>query len=219
MYGRALRRKVCGYILHHPGRVLASVGTVFLGSHLMSFVAGRLLLKSRLQFGLFVPNGETYAHPTFKTTSASTKLQEIMSPEVSANSYYMVTGGRGVGKSTSAKYNADVLGHKGIVYVRVPENGSVKDFEDTLAKELFQYHLSYGGLGFLCKHGSCLFTLLKTLVVISKKYKRWHLGKSVVLVIDQMENFSKSKEEGMDYATILQDKANYFAVSKRLISC
>jgi hypothetical protein len=52
----------------------------------------------------------------------------------------MVTGGRGVGESSSAKYNADVLGHKGIVYVRVPkgivyvrvpENGSVKDFEDT----------------------------------------------------------------------------------------
>jgi hypothetical protein len=40
------------------------------------------------------------------------------------------------------------------------------------------------------------------------------VGSPQLVVIDQTKTFSMSEEEGMHYVTILQDKANYFAVSQ-----
>jgi hypothetical protein len=231
-----LRGDVWGYIKQYPSRVALSFGSAFFSSYYLLFATERLLLKSRIQFGVFVPEDETCTIRNFKATHASAKLQEIMSPEACAAAYYVVTGGFGVGKSSSARYSADALGHSGIMYVKVPPNGSIKDFEDSLARRLFLYHLSHdrfcASLRFLPglflfgipyysgdTKESYLLTLLQTLKVLSKQYGRWHGGKSVVLVIDHLENFLNSDEEGMHYATILQDTAKYLAVSKRLISC
>lgn len=48
-----------------------------------------------------------------------------------------------MGKSSASTHGADMLGHKGVVYVRVPESGDPEEFEESLARRLFLYHMVY----------------------------------------------------------------------------
>ena len=207
----------------YPIRV---VGGIILGSSPFVFSLERFLLKSRIQFGYFVPNDEKFQEGKFKETSSSKLLKTIISPEVEANSYYIITGEPGIGKSSASTHTADVLGHKGIVYVKVPESGDPKEFEKLLAERLYLYHLVHQEdfqkylffskivLGFpIDKNSSYLTILMDKLCVLSHQYKRWHEGKGLVLVIDQVNHFLKQGDAGKYYLDVLQDKAKSLAVS------
>ena len=223
--------KVWKSVKDDPLRVLASVaGGIILGSSPFVFSVERLLLKSRIHFGLFIPNDEKFQDGKFKETPSSVQLREILSPEVDANSYFMITGEHGIGKSSASTRAADILGHKGVVYVRVPESGDPEEFEESLARRLFLYHMVYDKLfsylslftGVILldfprysgdKKASYLTILIKKLCVLSNQYKRWHEGKRLVLVIDQVNHFLKKGENGRYYLDVLQDTAKSLAVS------
>ena len=212
-----------------PGRSAASeVATIMLGLGITVFAVERILLKSRIHFGIFVPEDEKFKGKFLETLS-SQKLQNVLSPKVNVHTYSMIAGEIGIGKTTAVKHTADRLGHRGIVYVQVPENGDPKQFEDSLAGRLFLNHLvhdkfftyvsaftaaiwldfpDYDGN----KKASYLSIIMKNLCVLSEQFKRWHGGKGIVLVIDQVEHFSRNKE-GMKYLEVLQDMAKKMAVS------
>lgn len=204
------------------------ISAAILGSGITVFSAERILLKSRINFGIFISKDEKFEE-NFLETLSSRMLKNVISPQVIVKRYYMVTGEHGTGKSTASRHNAHLLGHKGIVYVNVPDSGDPHDFEDSLAERLHLYHLIYDKLITFAslytaailldfpaydgdKKASYLRIILKKLVVLSRQYKRWHGGKGVVLVIDQVNNFLKN-EKGMRYLEILQDSAKYMAVS------
>jgi hypothetical protein len=118
----------------------------------------------------------------------------------------MITGEHGIGKSSASTHGADMLGHKGVVYVEVPRSGDPKEFEKLLAQKLFLYHLVHQEdfqkylffskivLGFpIDKNSSCLTILMDKLCVLSNQYKRWHQRKGLVLVIDQVNHFLKAE--------------------------
>ncbi len=213
----------------NPLRVLG----VILGSGPFVFSVERLLLKSRIHFGLFIPKDEKFKDGKFMETPSSVKLREILSPEVKANSYYMITGERGIGKSSASTHIADVLDHKGVVCVRVPESGDPKEFEELLAQRLFLYHLVkdrllsyisfFTAMIFLDfprydgdRKASYLTVLMNKLCVLSNQYKRWHEGKGLVLVIDQVNHFLVKDQQGKSheyYLDILQNHAKSLAVS------
>lgn len=223
--------KTWEYAKNDPVRVVGyAIGGIILSSSPFVFSFERLLLKSRIHFGFFVPQDEKFEDGKFKETSSSKLLREILSPEVEANSYYMITGEHGIGKSSAATHGADMLGHSGVVYIKVPHSGDPKEFEESLAQRLFLHHLVYDkffsfislftGMILLDfprydgeKRASYLTILMKKLCVLSNQYKRWHGDKGLVLVIDQVSHFLKNKEEGMKYLEILQDIAKDLAVS------
>jgi hypothetical protein len=218
-----LQGKVWKYVKDYPIRV---VGGIILGSSPFVFSLERFLLKSRIQFGYFVPNDEKFQEGKFKETSSSKLLKTIISPEVEANSYYMITGEHGIGKSSASTHGADELGHRGVVYIKVPGSGDPKEFEKLLAERLYLYHLVHQEdfqkylffskivLGFpIDKNSSYLTILMDKLCVLSNQYKRWHEGKGLVLVIDQVNHFLKQGDAGKYYLDVLQDKAKSLAVS------
>jgi hypothetical protein len=45
------------------------------------------------------------------------------------------------GRSSACTHNADELEHRGIVYIKVPRSGDAKEFEESLARRLFLYHM------------------------------------------------------------------------------
>ncbi len=211
----------------YPIRV---VGGIILGSSPFVFSLERFLLKSRIQFGYFVPNDEKFQEGKFKETSSSKLLKTIISPEVEANSYYMITGEHGIGKSSASTHGADELGHSGVVYIKVPRSGDSKEFEELLAERLYLYHLVHQEdfqkylffskivLGFpIDKNSSYLTILMDKLCVLSNQYKRWHEGKGLVLVIDQVNHFLKQGDAGKYYLDVLQDTAKDLAVSDHFI--
>lgn len=222
------KEKVWKYV-----KVASVAGGMIFGLSPFVFSVERLLLKSRIHFGLFIPKDEKFQDDgKFKETSSSVKLREILSPEAEANSYYMITGEHGIGKSSASTHNADVLGHKGIVYVKVPRSGDPKEFEESLARRLFLYHLVYDKFFYYLslygvilldfprydgnKKASYLTILMDKLCALSHQYKRWHDGKGLVLVIDKVNNFMVKSEDGRNreyYLDILQNTAKYLAVS------
>lgn len=222
------------YVKDYPIRVVASLtGGIVLGSSPFVFSIERILLKSRIQFGCFVPDDEKFRDGRFKETSSSELLKTIISPEVEANSYYMITGEHGIGKSSASTHGADQLGHSGVVYIKVPRSGDPKEFEKSLAQRLFLYHMIYDkffsylslftGMILLDfpdydgdKKASYLTILMKKLCVLSHQYKRWHGDKGLVLVIDQVNHFLVKDENGKSheyYLDILQNTAKDLAVS------
>lgn len=223
------------YVKDYPVRVVASVtGCIILGSSPFVFSVERLLLKSRIQFGYFVPKDEKFQEGKFKETSSSKLLKTIISPEVEANSYYMITGEHGIGKSSASTHGADELGHSGVVYIEVPLSGDPEEFERSLAWRLFLYHLIYDSffsylstftgaivLDFPSYDGdkkkSYLDIIMDKLCVLSHQYKRWHDGKGLVLVIDQVNHFLKQGDAGKYYLDVLQDTAKDLAVSDHFI--
>mmetsp|Transcript_4195 Transcript_4195/g.4621 ORF Transcript_4195/g.4621 Transcript_4195/m.4621 type:complete len:169 (-) Transcript_4195:438-944(-) len=54
------------------------------------------------------------------------------------------------------------------------------------------------------------------LCVLSHQYKRWHDGKGLVLVIDQVNHFLKQGDAGKYYLDVLQDTAKDLADSKEI---
>ena len=215
---------IWNWVTATPVRLASLIGTIILGPGVCVFSVERILLKSRIQFGIFVPEDEKFERK-FLETSSCQMLKNVISPKVSAKKYSVITGGPGIGISSASKHTADLLGHKGIVYVRVPMSGDPNEFEDSLAERLHLYHLvndkvypftaallldfpKYDG----DKKSSYLSIIIKKLCVLSTQYKRWHGGKSIVVVIDQVDNFMKD-EKGMKYLEILQDTAKEMAVS------
>jgi Cdc6-like AAA superfamily ATPase len=241
-YGQRLslffKGKAWDYVKNYPVKVVASVTAgVILGSSPFVFSVERFLLKSRIQFGYFVPKDEKFQDGTFQETSSSKILKTIISPEVKANSYYMITGEHGIGKSSASTHGADELGHSGIVYIKVPRSGDPKEFEKSLAQRLFLYHMIYDKLfsylslftGMILldvpdydgdKKSSYLTILIDKLCVLSHQYKRWHDGKGLVLVIDQVNHFFVKDGNGKSheyYLDILQNTAKDLAVSNHFI--
>lgn len=219
------KEKVWKYV-----KVASVAGGMIFGLSPFFFSVERLLLKSRIHFGLFIPKDEKFQDDgKFKETSSSVQLREILSPEAGPISYYMITGEPGIGKSSASTHNADVLDHKGIVYVKVPSSGDPKEFEESLARRLFLYHLVYDkffsylslyGVVFLDfpsydgnKKRSYLTIMMDKLCVLSHQYKRRHDGKGLVLVIDNVNNFLTAGEYGRYYLDVLQNTAKYLAVS------
>jgi hypothetical protein len=145
--------------------------------------------------------------------TASSKVSErAITPEVGTSSYYLVTGERGLGRSSSAVHGADLLYHRGVIYCQVPAGGNPKDFEISLAGRLFLHHLIYDKLfsyasllvAFLFldfpmydgdKKTSYIEIILKQLRVISEQYEIRNEGKIPVLIIDQVNNFLKVKRD------------------------
>jgi hypothetical protein len=232
------------YVKKYPVKVGASVTAgIILCSSPIVFSVERFLLKSRIHFGCFVSNDEKFQGGRFKETSSSKLLKTIISPEVQANSYYIITGEDGIGKSSASTHIADELGHSGIVYIKVPQSGDPKEFEKSLAQRLFLYHMIYdkifsylaylplfaGMAGMILldfpdydgdKKESYLTILMDKLCVLSHQYKRWHEGKGLVLVIDQVDHFLAKVENGKSheyYLDILQNFAKDLAVSDYFI--
>jgi DNA transposition AAA+ family ATPase len=75
---------------------------------------------------LFIPHDEKFQDGKFKETSSSVQLREVLSPQAKANSYFMITGEHGIGKSSASTHGADMLGHKGVVHVEVPRSGELE---------------------------------------------------------------------------------------------
>ncbi len=221
--------KIWEYAKKNPASVVGYTFCGFISSNLFVFSYERILLKSRLHFGFFVPEDEKF-DGNFTETDSSKKLIEILSPEVDANSYYIVTGDRSIGKSSAATRACDMLGHRGVVYIKVPKRGDPKDFEKSLAKRLFLHHMVYHKffsyftllpeIDFPNYDGeikdSYLSDLMVKLCVLSHQYKRWHGDKGLVLVIDEVDNFLVKDATGHDngyYLDILQNTAKSHAVS------
>lgn len=80
--------KVWKSVKDNPLRVLG----VILASGPFVFSVERLLLKSRIHLGLFIPKDEKFKDGKFMETPSSGKLREILSPEVKANSNYIIRG-------------------------------------------------------------------------------------------------------------------------------
>ncbi len=200
-------------------RSAALIGAVIIGLGLAAASLERVLLKARVQFCIFVSDDEKFKGE-FHETASSHMIKDIISPENNLIRYYMITGKSGIGKSAAAKHNASLLGHKGIVHISVPADGDPQKFESLLAKRLHLYHLVCSIASIITgdalnltkiyanAKASCISVILDTLCVLSRQYKRWHGGRSIVLVIDQVDNFLND-EKGMTYLEELQDIAKY----------
>jgi len=120
-----------------------------------------------------------------------------------------------------------------VVYIEVPLSGDPEEFERSLAWRLFLYHLIYDSffsylstftgaivLDFPSYDGdkkkSYLDIIMDKLCVLSHQYKRWHDGKGLVLVIDQVNHFLKQGDAGKYYLDVLQDTAKDLADSKEI---
>lgn len=231
---RLVGRKIWEYLTFHPIKILvvatvSAMGSIFASPPLI-FALERSLLKARIQLGLLVDEREKWNedHYYLQTTSYS-KIKKILSPEADFSHYYLITGIHGIGKTSAAKYAANELSHQGIIYVDVPESGDPVQFEESLARKLFLYHLihdkefvysvpfirtlfldvpSYDGPIKL----SYLNILINQLSILSKQYRRWHNDNSLVIVIDQVQNFLGDDDKQAWYLDYLQDIAKRVAV-------
>lgn len=232
MYGQ----RISDFVQKNQIKVIA-VATVgffyFPGFSPFIFTYERLLLKSRIQLGLFVPEDEKFRKGKFMETSSTKLLRNVIAPEVHSE-YYIVAGGFGIGKSSAVTHIADELGHQGIVYIQVPKDGDPMEFERCLARKLFLYHLIHSKLQYLSSIfgailldyppeniRSYLTQIMKNLRVLSGQFKKWHDGKSLVLVIDEVDNFLEEDATGKNnaaYLHTLQNIAKGATVSNTLFS-